>query len=372
MAILVFAIAVVKICFVLSDDGTAERSAVNFAVSRELTSRIVAFEFGGGKTAAIESSITKQEQPQGLTYTPPPLQTAERETPLIQLTAPPVEPPQEELMFSHLTAKLPGVLAATPKVGRISRENGGIITPAPLKIDNSTSLTFDADALLADVPAIKLIKGEPQILILHTHGSEAFAGVDGYRSLDKTLNVVRVGDALATELQNRGFSVIHDRDINDYPSYNGSYLKSEEAAKAWIAQYPSIQVVFDVHRDSVEYADGSVYRTLYSSGGEENTSTDSFESAQVMIIATNGEKGMPHPNWKENLKLALDFQTAANAAFPGLMRPLYVSGQRFNEQLAPGYLLLEVGSTGNTIEEATTAVRLFAEAIEPALSELKI
>jgi stage II sporulation protein P len=231
-------------------------------------------------------------------------------------------------------------------------------------IDNETSVTIDAMAMLQQLPAITLDNGGPVILILHTHGSEAYFGTDGYRTLDRTKDVVRVGDALATELQNRGYNVVHDRECYDYPAYNGSYNRSAEAAKAWIEKYPTIQIVFDIHRDSLELPDGTPKATAY-------TSSQGEKAAQVMIIATNGDNGLSHPNWKENMKFALRLQSAAETLYSGLMRPLVVSGQRYNEHLAPGYLLLEVGSTGNTIEEAVAGVRLFADSLEQVLSDLR-
>jgi stage II sporulation protein P len=69
------------------------------------------------------------------------------------------------------------------------------------------------------------------------------------------------------------------------------------------------------------------------------------------------------------MSFGLDLQSSADALYPGLMRPLCVSGQRYNEQLAPGYLLFEVGSSGNSIEEAVAAERLFADPIEQTLKK---
>ena len=78
-----------------------------------------------------------------------------------------------------------------------------------------------------------------------------------------------------------------------------------------------------------------------------------------MLVLTTGDSGLYHPNWRENVKLGLELQAEMEAEEPGLCRPMLLSPARYNEQLSPGYLLLEVGSDANTLEEALEAVRRF-------------
>ena len=52
------------------------------------------------------------------------------------------------------------------------------------------------------------------------------------------------------------------------------------------------------------------------------------------------------------------------------MRPVSLVPQRYNQHLCTGSLILEVGSSGNTLQEALAAIRLFGEAAAPALLEL--
>ncbi|MDR0858878.1 MAG: stage II sporulation protein P [Oscillospiraceae bacterium] len=230
----------------------------------------------------------------------------------------------------------------------------GAVRPKTVVIDNGSSYNIDVPAMLEEDIGITLPANDaPQILIIHTHTSEAYSQTEGFRTLDKTMSVVRVGDALTRELTEKGYNVIHDREVYDYPSYNGSYNRTAESVKTRLAEFPTIQIVFDLHRDALEQADGSQYRSTYRNGDT--------EAAQLMLIAATGSAGLSHPNWKTNLRFALNLQANMDAKYPGLTRPLLVSAQRYNEQLAPGYLLLEVGSTGNTIDEAVTAIRLFAE-----------
>ena len=198
--------------------------------------------------------------------------------------------------------------------------------------------------MLSEGSQVKLPAGEPQILIIHTHSSEAYtaAGLDRYeasdtsRTEDKEYNIVRVGDELTALLQQAGLNVIHDRGIYDYPSYTGSYTRSGQAIEQYLRDYPSIQMVIDIHRDAL--------------------GTD--------------ESGLEHPNWRQNLAVALYMQNAVNARHPTLMRPIALVQQRYNQHLSPGSMILEVGSNGNTLQEALAAIRLFGQAAAPALADL--
>ena len=238
-----------------------------------------------------------------------------------------------------------------------------------LKIKNETKYDLSVSKFLNAGPSIKLQAGKPQILIIHTHSSEAYApaGLDKYedsdtnRTEDKRYSVIRVGDELTDILEKSGLSVIHDREIYDYPSYTGSYARSGEAVEKHLKEYPTIKIVIDLHRDALGAGD-VVYKTM----AEE----DGVCASQVMLLTGTDESGLKHPNWRENLKLALYLQDAVSKAHPTLMRPVDVVPQRYNQQLSTGSLLVEVGSSGNTLQEALAGVRLFGNAAGPALAKL--
>lgn len=238
-----------------------------------------------------------------------------------------------------------------------------------LKLKNETGYTVDATQLLLDGPQLRLPAEGPQILIIHTHGSEAYtpAGLDRYeandanRTGDTHYNVIRVGDELAALLEAQGLRVLHDREIYDYPSYTGSYTRSGEAVERYLAEYPDIAVVIDLHRDALG-ADGVVYKTMAE---EEGT-----VASQIMLLAGTDDSGLEHPNWRSNLSLALYLQDAVTREHPTLMRPVELVPQRYNQHLTGGSLILEVGSSGNTLQEALAAIRLFAGAAGPALAAL--
>ena len=238
-----------------------------------------------------------------------------------------------------------------------------------LSIKNETSYDIDVSGMLSEGSQVKLPAGEPQILIIHTHSSEAYtqAGLDRYEPSDTNrtenteFNIVRIGDELTEIFQQAGLNVIHDRGIYDYPSYTGSYTRSGQAIEQYLRDYPSIQMVIDIHRDALG-TDDVVYKTM----AEE----DGVCASQVMLLIGTDESGLEHPNWRQNLAVALYLQNAVNAKHPTLMRPIALVQQRYNQHLSPGSLILEVGSNGNTLREALAAIRLFGQAAAPALADL--
>ncbi len=238
-----------------------------------------------------------------------------------------------------------------------------------LTVRNETDYYVDSSGLAADGPDITLPASAAQILIIHTHSSEAYlqAGADRYtpsdtcRTESTEYNVVRIGDELTAVFKDWGLNVIHDRGIYDYPSDTGAYSRSGEAISRYLEQYPGIGIVFDIHRESVG-SDGVVYKTMAEGDG--------LCAAQLMLIVGTDQSGLEHPHWQENLSLALYLQKAADTSNPTLMRPVSLVRQRYNQQLSPGMLILEVGSDGNTLQEALCGVRLFGNAVAPALLEL--
>ena len=238
-----------------------------------------------------------------------------------------------------------------------------------MRVRNGTGYWVDAAELLSQGPGLTLPAEDVQILIIHTHGSEAYtqAGLDRYtasdanRTEDTQFNVVRIGDELTDILTEAGLRVIHDRGIYDYPSYTGSYTRAEAAIGQYLENFPGIRVVLDIHRDALG-SNGVVYKTMAE---EEGT-----VASQIMLLVGTDESGLEHPSWRGNLAFALYLQNAVNSAYPTLMRPVELVPQRYNQQLTPGSLILEVGSSGNTLREALAAIRLFGRAAAPALLDL--
>ncbi len=233
-----------------------------------------------------------------------------------------------------------------------------------LYLSNETPYEPDMEALLAEdrvIPTMAELTdacGEdaPLVLILHTHGTEAYADTadDGYRSTDPAVNVVSVGAALADRLTEAGIPVIHDTVCYDYPDYTLAYYDASRSIRRTLEAYPSICYVLDVHRDSAETEDGVCYAPAVLS--------EKGDAAQLMFVVGTDYGGSGHTAWADNLALAARLQLRLGEDVPGLMRPINVRSASFNEQYTHGSLLLEVGTCGNTREEALAAIFYFADA----------
>lgn len=226
-------------------------------------------------------------------------------------------------------------------------------------VKNTSIYTLDAAALSAAPYQVTLPTDAPQVLIVHTHGSEAYTMPPGEeyvasgtcRTADTNYSVVRVGDEIASVLSSYGLSVVHDRSLYDDPEYDGAYTRSLASIESYVAKYPSITYILDVHRDAIEDGNGNQYKLV---------SKEDPSVAQVSLVVGTSGSGQSFDNWQENLKFALSVQQTAAAAHPTLMRPIYVRNSRYNQHITTGSLLVEVGAAGNSLEEALNGARLFA------------
>ena len=208
-----------------------------------------------------------------------------------------------------------------------------------------------------------LDSGNPTVLIVHTHGSESYTKTKGqnyaecgsYRTRETEYNMVAVGGILAQKLEEAGIRVIHDRTLHDDPSYNAAYSSSREAVQRYLAQYPSIQLVLDLHRDAATYSDGTQYATSVTVDGE--------KIAQLMLVMGTDSAGLHYPNWQENLSVALKMLVQLEKLAPGITRTTTLRTSRYNQDLHSAMLLVEVGSAGNTLSQAKAAAEYLAEAI---------
>lgn len=254
----------------------------------------------------------------------------------------------------------------------ISGSGSGYVNAQGISLFNRTEKTVDLEAVAKGGSSLSFQKAEagPQVLIMHTHGTESYArdGTEPYtetgvaRTTDTSYNIIRVGDEIARIFEEMGLNVIHDRELYDYPSYNDAYDKARAGIEAHLAQYPTIQMVLDVHRDALVGEDGTVYKAV--------TRIDGVDTAQVMLVLGSSEGG-EHPNWMQNLSLACRIQESMNTLYPTLARPMTMRSSRYNQQLSNGSLLVEVGTHGNTLQEALAGARLFARAAGQVLLGLK-
>ncbi len=251
-------------------------------------------------------------------------------------------------------------VSAEPNEKKPAEKN---IASKDLEFKNETEYEIDARMLAEKEQSYNATGDKPKVLIIHTHGSETYSHEDGtglgdggsYRTDDTNINMIHIGEVVADVLAEFGINVIHDKTICDYPSYNTSYVKSLEVIEKNLKKYPTIEFVFDIHRDAIAADDGSPIKLCCR--------IDDKNVSQAMIVCGTDAMGLENPNWRENLSLAFKIQKNLEEMYPGFMRPVNIRKERFNMHKTKGSLLFEVGTHGNTIEEANLAARYLAEGI---------
>ena len=236
----------------------------------------------------------------------------------------------------------------------VAADENGYTRVGDVFIKNSSRQTVEG-IVFDGTFAAALGEDAPQVLIVHTHGSEAYTMPPGeeyedtgsFRTADASVSVIRVGDELARVLSGYGISVLHDRALYDDPEYNGAYYRAEDAIEAYMEKYPSIGFILDVHRDALEDKAGHQYKVV---------TREDPDCAQVSLVMGSSWEG-----WQENLKFAVAVQQHLTERYPTLMRPLTLRNSDYNEYFTPGSLLVEIGAAGNSLDEALKAVRVFGE-----------
>lgn len=239
------------------------------------------------------------------------------------------------------------------------------------QVRNCTELSNETVANEAEKPCAiipELYSEEPQVLIIHTHTSESYEPSEkAYydedytcRSADPDNSVVAVGAAMAEELASAGIAVLHDGTIHD-AQYTGAYDRSLATTEKLLAEFPSIKIILDVHRDAIEEQDGTRISAVTEINGE--------KAAQIMIISAADDGNYNMPYYLENFHFACALQQAIESHYPTLTRPVLFQYCQYNQQLSTGSLLIEVGSHGNSIEQAVFSGRLVGKSLASMFTE---
>lgn len=230
-----------------------------------------------------------------------------------------------------------------------------------IEVYNYSGYETDVEGYLTKPLIWNLRTAAPTVLILHTHGSESYENTDNYQELsayrteDAGYNVVSIGEKIREILEKEGVQVIHDTTLHDRPSYDGAYTSARTQTQAYLEKHPSVEIVLDIHRDSIEDSSGKQVAKTVQIAGE--------EVAQLMFVVGSDAGGQNHPQWSENMALAVKMQAQLEKRYPGICRPICFRGQRYNQDLSPGALIVEVGSAGNTQQQALKAGECLAQCV---------
>lgn len=222
-----------------------------------------------------------------------------------------------------------------------------------VKIRNETSFEISENIMNNEIDIDKTT-----VTIFHTHTCESYTPSEkypyeqtgNYRTTDLNYSVARVGDELEKYLKSYNFNVIHNKTYHDYPAYTGSYTRSKETVENLLKNNKS-DIIIDLHRDAI----GS------KSNYDPSVKIGEDEVAKLMfVIGTNGG-GLYHPQWQSNLQFAIKVQQKANEMYPGLLKPIIVRNSRYNQHLGKAACIIEVGATGNTLDQCLTSMKYLSK-----------
>ncbi len=232
------------------------------------------------------------------------------------------------------------------------------LTYGTVKVKNESKKEITEDILIPNIS----LENKKDILIFHTHTCESYTPSEkfnyemtgSYRTTDLNFTVARVGRELKNYLNTYDFNVIHDETYHDYPAYSGSYGKSLTTVENLLKSQPNTQIILDLHRDAI--GSNSDYAPSVKIGDE--------VAAQMMFVIGTDGGGLEHLNWQQNLKFAVKLQEKANELYPGLFRPIIVRNSRYNQHLSKAATIIEVGATGNTMEQCIVSMKYLSKILD--------
>ena len=251
--------------------------------------------------------------------------------------------------------EIPKINYEIPKKFETKILENGKIEVGNTKISNYSNLELNLEDL--SKPISMKIDAQTDFLIYHTHATESYTiknqKIENYRTTNSEYNMIVIGKELEKELEKRGFSSLHDTILHDYPNYNGSYAHSLETITKYMKS-KKFDFILDIHRDAI--SSDLTYGPICEIDGE--------KVAQLMFVVGTDASGLKHDEWMENFKIALMIQNRANEMYPGLFRDINLSKSRYNQHVSNGAFIIEVGTTGNTLDEAKNSMKYLANVIE--------
>lgn len=225
-----------------------------------------------------------------------------------------------------------------------------------VKINNQTDYTLTDDMMNPETASVN----KKKVVIYHTHTCESYTPSEklfyeqtgNFRTQDLNYTVARVGDELENRLKDYGIEVVHDKTYHDYPAYNGSYSRSLSTIEAIKNANQDADIFIDLHRDAIADA---TYAPKVKIGDE--------YASQLMFVVGSDVANKINTNWNENLKFAIKVQKKANELYNGLFKPIILRNSEYNGHISKACTIIEVGSTGNTLDESINSMKYLAKII---------
>lgn len=195
----------------------------------------------------------------------------------------------------------------------------------------------------------------PIIYIYNSHQLENYAS-NNLEIYGITPNVLMASYLLKEKLNSRGLStIVEDANMSEFLSINGwDYASSYKASRIFILdkknKYPTLKYFIDIHRDSI---------------GREGTTAviDGKSYAKILFVV-----GLEHNNYQSNLNTATEVNNLFDKYYPKLSKGIYkksgpgVDGV-YNQDISPNSMLIEVGGTGNNIDEVLNTINAITDVL---------
>ncbi|WJY28517.1 MULTISPECIES: stage II sporulation protein P [Sporosarcina] len=198
-----------------------------------------------------------------------------------------------------------------------------------------------------------------KILLHFTHSEEAYEPItkaaDGKVAVShKTENITKFGETLRLQLDAMGAEAdilpvdIQKEMVKQKIPYHRSYKAIRPYLEKALAG-KEYDFVFDIHRDSVP-------------AGKTTVEYEENRYAKIAMVV-----GQEHPQYKKNYRAAKDLAAQMEAIVPGITRNILLKGGpgvdgKYNQDLHPGFILIELGGIGNTEDELNRTIAVIAEA----------
>lgn len=210
-------------------------------------------------------------------------------------------------------------------------------------------------------PAVenKIASETPLIALYNTHTSETYELTDGLAHLKgKAGGITLVSREMQKAIEEKyKIAVTYSPVLHDL-SFNKSYVESEKTVKQILKDNSNLEMIFDIHRDGSMSREQSIVKI------------NGKNVARILIVVGTNARA-DHPKWRENLEFARKIAAKLDAMYPGLCRGVSIKQGRYNQQYSPHAILVEIGSSKNTTEEAVESGRLFADVAVAVLNDLK-